>query len=315
MSEEKEQQINPEKSLELIKDPELKELCARILERAKQTGIIEEANELKQKVAGTPRQPEQLVLAFIPHEMAKVSIFFPMSDRELKEERRIIQKIEHTSNWGKIVVEGVKLAILEEDIFLVLMKIAREKMKFVNGQYLLEINIKEVIHILYGTSGYSTKKVINLIIRTLDHFQLLRFELNLFKEHKIVSIGAIIQDYEYNKDTQNLKIYFNPHFLAYFLESMLTNINFTIRRNLKKDGSKALLRFLSTHTQPNQMHILTVLNAINFNTNQPMFRLRNNLKEFIAELKKNSVLGPKTRLNKSDIVYFDILPFKKQLPD
>lgn len=315
MNKGKEQEITPEKSLELVKDPELKEICARILERVKQTGILEEAKEFKKKIVNIPRQPEQLVLAFIPHEMAKVSIFFPMSDKELKEERRLIQKIEHESSWGKIVVEGIKLAIFEEDIFLVLMKIAREKMKFLKGQYLLEINIKEVIHLLYGTSGYSTKKVTNLIIRTLAHFQLIRFELNVFKEHKIASIGAIIQEYEYDKHTQNLKIYFNPHFLAYFLESMLTNINFTIRRNLKKDGSKALLRFLSTHSQPNQMHILTVLNAINFNTNQPMFRLRNNLKEFITELKKNSVLGPKTRLNKSDVVYFDILPFKKQLPE
>lgn len=314
MSEEKEQQISPEKSLESIRDPELKQLCTRILERVKQTGILEEAKEFKQKIANAPKQPEQLVLAFIPHEMAKVSIFFPMSDRELKEERRLIQKIEHESSWGKIVVEGIKLAIFEEDIFLVLMKIAREKMRFLKGQYLLEINIKEVIHLLYGTSGYSTKKVINLIIRTLEHFQLVRFELNLFKEHKIVSIGAIIQKYEYDKHTQNLKIYFNPHFLAYFLESMLTNINFTIRRNLKKDGSKALLRFLSTHTQPNQMHILTVLNAINFNLNQPMFKLRQLFRSFIRELKKSGVLGPKTRLN-NDIVYFDVLPLKKALPE
>lgn len=316
---EEEKQIDSEKSLELVKDPELKEICSRILERVKQTGILEEAKEFKQKITDAPKKSEQLVLAFIPHEMAKVSIFFPMSDRELKEEKRIIQKIEHESNWGKIVVEGVKLAIFEEDIFLVLMKIAREKMKFIKGQYLLEINIKEIVHILYGTSGYSTKKVINLIIRALEHFQLVRFELTLFKEHKkeglITSIGGTIQKYDFDPHKKNLKIYFNPHFLAYFLESMLTNINFTLRRKLKKDGSKALLRFLSTHSQPNQMHILTVLNAINFNTNQPMFRLRNNLKEFITELKKNNVLGPKTRLNKSDVVYFDILPFKKQLPE
>jgi hypothetical protein len=62
------------------------------------------------------------------------------------------------------------------------------------------------------------------------------------------------------------------------------------------------------------MHILTVLNAINFNTNQPIFRLRSRLKQFIVELKKNGVLGPKTKL-KNDIVYFDILPFKKAIPD
>jgi len=318
VNEEKEQQFSPEKSLESIRDPELKKLCTRILERVKQTGILEEAKEFKQKIAGAPKQPEQLVLAFIPHEMAKVSIFFPMSDRELKEERRIIHKLPPIeSNWGKVEIEGVKLAIFEEDIFLALMKIAREKIQIINGQYLLETNIREIAKILYGEGGY-TKRAYDLIKRTLDHFGLITFRLTLFKEHKKadkeIFIAAVVQRYDYDPKTHNLKIYFNPHFLAYFLESMLTNINFTLRRRLKKDGSKALLRFLSTHTQPNQMHILTVLNAINFNTNQPIFRLRSRLKQFITELKKSGVLGPKTRL-RNDIVYFDILPFKKALPE
>lgn len=317
MEKEEEQQISPEKSLESVRDPELKELCTRILERVKQSGIIEEAKEVKQKITGVPKKAEQLILAFIPHGMAKVSIFFPMSDRELKEGRRIIQKLEHESNWGRIVVEGVKLAIFEEDIFLALMKIAREKMKFIKGQYMLETNIREIAKILYGEAGY-TKRAYELIKRALDHFGLVTFRLILFKEHKKEDketfIAAIVQRYDYEPKTHNLKIYFNPHFLAYFLESMLTNINFTIRRRLKKDGSKALLRFLSTHTQPNQMHILTVLNAINFNTNQPMFKLRQLFRSFIKELKKEGVLGPKTRLN-NDIVYFDILPFKKALPE
>jgi len=317
MSKRKEQEFTPEKSLELVKDPELKELCTRILERVKQTGILEEAKEFKQEIANAPKQPEQLVLAFIPHEMAKVSIFFPMSDRELKEERRLIQKIEHESNWGKIVVEGVKLAIFEEDIFLALMKIAQERIKFIKGQYMLETNIREIAKILYGEAGY-TKRVYKLIKRALDHFGLVTFRLILFKKHKEedkeIFIAAVVQRYDYDPKTHDLKIYFNPHFLAYFLESMLTNINFSLRRQLKRDGSKALMRFLATHRRPDRMHILTVLNAINFNTNQPMNQLRFKFKRFIQELKKNNVLGPKTKLS-NDMVYFDILPFKKALPN
>ena len=309
-----------EKTLEEVKDPELKKVLTGILERVKHSDIYKEVREIKKKIINAPKRPEQLLFAFIPHEMAKVSIFFPMSDKELKEERRLIQKIEHESSWGKITVEGVKLAIFEEDIFLTLMTIAKKKMKFVDGQYLLEINMKEIIHLLYGTSGYSTKKVIDLIIRALDHFQLVKFTITLFdkknelkKEGLRGSIGNIVQSHYYDSKTQNLKIKFNPDFCVFFLESMLTNINFTIRRILKRDGSKALLRFLSTHTQPGRMHILTVLNAINYNINQPMYALRRKLKQFIAELKKNGVLGPKTKLSNDDIVYFDILPPKKAI--
>jgi hypothetical protein len=319
---EQKQQIDMEKTLEEVKDPELKKVLTGILERVKHSDIYKEVREIKKKIINAPKRPEQLLFAFIPHEMAKVSIFFPMSDKELKEERRLIQKIEHESSWGKITVEGVKLAIFEEDIFLTLMTIAKKKMKFVDGQYLLEINMKEIIHLLYGTSGYSTKKAIDLIIRSLDHFQLVKFTITLFdkknefkKEGLRGSIGNIVQSHYYDPETQSLKIKFNPDFCVFFLESMLTNINFTIRRSLKRDGSKALLRFLSTHTQPGRMHILTVLNAINYNTNQPMFRLRSKIKQFIAELKKNGVLGLKTKLSNDDTVCFEILPPKKAIHD
>jgi hypothetical protein len=314
---EQNQQDEMEKSLELVRDPELKRTLTRILDSIK-PDIYKEAQEIRKKIINAPKKPEQTIFAFIPHEMAKVSIFFPMSDRELKEERRLIQKIEHESSWGKIVIEGVKLAIFEEDVFLAIIKIAQEKIQHIKGQFVLETPIQEIARILYGEAGY-TKRAYNLIKRTLDHFELVRFELTLFKDQKkegqMISIGGVIQRYDYDEKARKLKIYFNPHFFAYFLESMLTNINFSLRRRLKKDGSKALLRFISTHSKPDKMHILTVLNAINFDTTQPMFRLRNKTKGFISELKKHGVLGPRTKIYSNDTVYFDILPSKKALPE
>src|SRR3990167_9197505 len=86
--------IDMEKSLEDIKDPELKEMFTRIWGRNKTSDTYKEIEEIRKKIINAPKRPEQLVFAFIPHEMAKVSIFFPMSDKELKEERRLIQKIE-----------------------------------------------------------------------------------------------------------------------------------------------------------------------------------------------------------------------------
>lgn len=310
----KQSYLEAEKSIAEVQDPELKRMLTRLMERSKQSDISKEVEEIKKKIAKAPKREDQLVFAFIPHEMAKVSIFFPMSDRELKEDRRLIQKIEHESSWGKIVVEGVKLAIFEEDVFLTLMKIARKKMKHIKGQYVMETTMQEIAKILYGEAGY-TKRVYELIKRALDHFELIRFELSLLRDKRIISIGGIIQHYDCNLKTHILKIYLNPHFCGYFLESMLTNINFTLRRKLKKDGSKALLRFLSTHNSPRRMHILTVLNAINFNTNQPMFRLRSRTKAFVRELKKNGVVGDKTKLYKDDTIYFDVLPTKRQLPE
>lgn len=323
---ERKQQIDAESSLEIVKDPELKRMLTSILESVKHSDINKEAEEFKREIIKIPQRSQQQVFAFIPHQMAKVSIFFPMSDKELKEGERKINRLEHETGWGKIVIEGIKLAIFEEDIFLALIKIAKENIKTDKGIYVLETNMNDIINLLYGPSGY-TRKSTERIERALQHFQLVRFELTTFdwkkkgaerlKTRVTRSIGNIVESYKYDERTKDLIIYFNPHFFAYFLESMLTNINFSTRRKLKKDGSKAILRFLSTHTQPSPMHILTVLNAINYNINQPLFTLRKKIKQFIAELKKNGVLGPKTKLYNNDMVYFEALKPKPQktLPD
>lgn len=312
------------KSLEAVKDPALKNLLSGIMERVQKAGPIDEIVEIKRRVAKLPKKEEQLVLAFMPHEMAKVSIFFPMSDKELKEENRKISHAEYESNWGKVGIEGIKLAIFEEDIFLAIIKLAREKKSFTGTGCMLETTMKEIIHLLYGTSGYNPQRTTDRILKTLDHFQLVNFSIILFvkslkgkKETKKDgfrgSIGNIIQSHYYNPKTQNLKIFFNPHFCMMFMESMLTRINFTLRRQLKKDGSKALLRFLAAHNRPDKMHMLTVLKAINYNIEQPMYELRRKMKNFIAELKRNGVLGKKTKLEKNDIVFFDVLPINKTL--
>jgi len=310
-----------EEHLKDITDPALRDICRNL----GNTMLSNDVEELKQEIINSPAKPEQQIFSFLPHQMAKISVFFPMSDKELKEEnRKIIQKIEHETGWGRLVVEGIKLAIFEEDILLALLKLSKHNFKTDNGLYYIETSMQEIIKLLYGRTGYN-KRNIDRIEAALRHFQLVRFEISTYthpkkgkerirQEHKR-SIGNIVERYDYNSQDKKLVIFFNPHFFAFFLESMLTNINFTLRRKLKKDGSKALLRFISTHTNPSKMHMLTILNAINFNTNQPLYRLRSRFKEFIKELKNEGVLGPKTKMYDGDQVFLDILPQKQQISE
>lgn len=281
-----------------------------------------EVEEFKAKAIKKLPKAEQQIFSFLPHQLAKTSIFFPMSDRQLKEENRLISKIEHETGWGKVVIEGIKLAIFEEDVLLALLSLLKDNPSEVR-EASLKININNIVNILYGARGYS-KQNEEVILNTLNHFQLVSFRFILgdwqkrgkerLKVERIRSIGSIISAYNYDTGTKDLKIYFNPHFLAFFLESMLTTISLSLRRQLKKDGSKALLRFLETHTNPGRMHILTVLNAINYNVNQPMSELRRRFKSFLSELKKHGILGKKTSLSNEDVVYFHIEDSKKSLP-
>ena len=313
-----------EKALATIADPNLREVCERFGKTIARSELAKDVVEFRELACSTP-QEEQQIFSFLPHQMAKVSVFFPMSDREVKEEnRQIIKQLVHETGWGRIVVEGIKLAIFEEDILLALLKISKDSFqKDTAGGYYVETSMNEIISMLYGRHGY-TKKNEDRIERALQHFQLVRFELTTFDQRKkgnervktetVRSIGNIVQSYKYSHRSKKLVVYFNPHFFAYFLEAMLTNLNLTLRRKLKRDGSKALLRFLSTHTSPKRMHICTVLNAINFNVNQPMFRLRSRTRQFINELKKQGVLGPNTKVYSDDTVLFEVLPSSLQLP-
>jgi len=317
MKKNKQKSLTMSQAMGAVKDQPLKEIFARIDKTIVQReGAWEEAEEIKKTLAGSPKKEDQQVFAFIPHEMAKVSIFFPMSKKEMKEGRREVKNFEHHTNWGSIVITGIKLAIFEEDIFLALMKLARDKAQYVNNQFVLKTSTPEIAKLLYGPAGY-TKTAYEGIKKTLEHFALINFKLKLSKAKKEIFIASIIQRYDFEETTNSLKIKFNPDFCAFFLESMLTGINYTIRRKLKKDGSKALLRFLATHRNLQRMHILTVLKAINYNIEQPMFRLRDKIKEFIAELKKEKVLGPKTKIYSDDTLFFDTLSAsaKKELPE
>jgi len=229
-------------------------------------GSDEFKNEILKKVQPTE---EQFVMAFIPHQMAKISIFFPMSRRELEDKNRKISRVEHKTSWGKVAVEGIKLSITEEDIFLAIMMIVKKnpnKVTAIKGLPTLQCNMKEIARRLYGRQGYTEQSYCR-ILKALDHFALVRFEIatgtwrkkgkeKFIREQKY-SIGNIVTAHKYNDKTGSLLIHFNPIFLDYFGQSMLTNINFTLRRQLKKDGSKAALRFLSTHNKPSQMHIKT----------------------------------------------------------
>jgi hypothetical protein len=303
-------------------DPALQTVLSR-LEQTLKTHWAKETETFKKEILSSPGQPEQLIFSFLPHQLAKTSIFFPLSDRELKEENRRIHRLEHNTAWGKIIIEGIKLAIFEEDILLALLYLAKDHtQKDGDGRYALKIRMPEVAKILYQNKSY-TKTTYQRIDKALAHFGLVRFEIivntlqkkeRAFEEKK-TSINGILSGHTYLPASQELTIYWNDRFFAYFLESMISNINLTLRRQLKKDGSKALLRFLSTHSKPDRMHILTVLNAINYNTEQPMFRLRSHLKAFAAELKQHGVLGPKTKIFNDDTIYFDIQKPKKSLPD
>ena len=81
-------------------------------------------------------------------------------------------------------------------------------------------------------------------------------------------------------------------FLCLFAEGIVTSLNLTFRRGLKGDVSKALYRFYRGRSGPSQSyHILTIAKAINLNIEQPLFKLRDQVKRALGELKRQGYLS------------------------
>lgn len=292
-----------------------KEMCERFL--AKYVDVPDDIeakiSAIKEKITGAVN-PEEIVYSFLPHEMCKVPIFYPLSDKELSEDRRVFKKVTAISKWGEATIRGFKLSIFEEDVLLALIKLAKGNLNPTDKELILETTLVKVAKFIYGKNGHGRENYIS-IDKAIKNLGLVQFSISIFGnskngfsktvEHEI-TISALIYDAYVNLKTGLCVVKFNPGFFTLLSNSSLTYINFTLRRKLKKAGSKALLRFISTHKGLVRINILTALKAINFNTNQPMFRLRCYVKECFAELKKAGVLGSKAKIYPDDTLYFDV---------
>ena len=63
----------------VIKDPELRKISERIGALVKERSQSRDYEEFQKEILNKPSLPEQLIMAIIPHQMAKTSIFFQMS--------------------------------------------------------------------------------------------------------------------------------------------------------------------------------------------------------------------------------------------
>jgi len=99
-------------------DKEIQEIIERAQEkwRANRASPSEATKQLELHLEKAPQESVQQCLAFIPTPMARISPFFPMSDRE--KAHRPQEVISVGTSWGKMEVSGPKLSIFDEDVLL-----------------------------------------------------------------------------------------------------------------------------------------------------------------------------------------------------
>lgn len=301
-----------------VKDPALKAVLERIAALGeKNCSQYEELKKLKTELIESEPTPEQQFFSFFPIELMRTSIFFPFRHDELNRDHRKISKITIKHSWGELEIEGVKLAIYQEDILL---RILMERKNAVNSEDEIDnkkySGFKVTVKLNHIAKGINQKSGANKrdkqrVLDALTDFQLINFKINRPKD--ISSVGNIVRSWVYHKDTDLLDIYFNPDFWTIFGEGMLARVNLNQRQQLSGDCAKALLRFIQAHKVPNHLHLLTIMKALNYNTNQPESYLKKILTRGIKELIKIGELTKKSHITKNYIVFLEYPDTEKTL--
>ena len=260
--------------------------------------VVDEVKDHILKVTG---KPEQLKLAFMPTEIARTSPFFPMGRAE-KADRHLYKDFVIKNNWGTITVSGEKLSIQDESVLLaVLFLVKKYKKEHISTDY------AELCHIMgieRGTTQYKAiEEGLSRLAKAVVETQLFD-TANLKKQEVIRKItGSILSSVDQKPKSTKVNININPYFLALYGANLTTCINLEKRSQLKGDVSKALYRFLETHTGSGVPYgIATIVLAINLNADQRLCDIRKIIKKALGELQKLEIIK-KWNIDKNDLVF------------
>jgi len=273
---------------------DLQTILDRIEMKLAKTSTPREGTErFLQSIEPAPRKKRQQYFSFMPTPMARTSPFFPMSDKQKK--HRPHETVAWETSWGKIEVSGPRLSIFDEDVLLAILALLkmsqkREETTTDNGQptYTVRTSGYAICKYLQTPAG---KNVYTAIEGAIDRMTATKVKLDVTehikgKKNSVFSMGGtILSGWTWDKKTGEMTVTLNPYFYETFKDGLLTYLDLTLRRRLKGEISKALLRFYESHQANPIMHMLTIADAINLR-DMPPFRLKARLRTAFQELKK-----------------------------
>jgi len=250
-------------------------------------------------------EPEQTVFGFIPTELTRVSWFkclarghaFQMPLPGEANQRVVHQQQVFRTKWGYVSFYGPEnIGYDVEDLLLILLRLWE-----VNDRTEYNIELSQILDLLgYKRTNQNKhqRKNYKKLQRMLRVLSVSSFAVGMDNEEAGWSNEPIIS---FHGKRYDYKIKIGPMFDRYFRAGLMTGINIQERIALKKDVSKGLYRFISSHRENSGQHnIISVAQAIGMDVNQPVKQIRRIFKSAIAELKEKTTLLDKRR-NKNTI--------------
>ena len=263
--------------------------------------VVKAKEAIEQHILKITGKPEQLKLAFMPTTMARTSPFFPISKQEMKN-RTLYQDFVIENRWGRITISGPKLSIYDETVLLALLVLAKRHKtdKFQTSC----AELCEVMGITRGKNQYAA------ISATLDRLTAASINTELFKpgsDKKEVARwikGTILSNVDFEADSASFEVALNQYFLGLYAANLTTSLDVIARSQLKSDIAKALYRFIQTHKPgPVPFGLLTLCLGINVDIEQPLFKIRQQIRKALAELKNHGHIKKGSRIDRNDNVH------------
>ena len=262
--------------------------------------ITDTTERIKKEIVKQAPEHEQQIFSFMPTEMTRISPFFPLSKREMK--NRPLEELEWVNSWGKFKITGRRLSIYDESVLLAVLVIMRKHQTE---------TFQSTRHEICKVLGITPAKATYLMVwESLDRLTGTKINLSIWdtktkgKKRKVNRrmVNTILSGAEMNEKTGKILITINPYFIRMYSGSFITNIDIEFRSRLSGSITKALYRFYEGQRGATyQCHIHTLSKVINLNMQQPDNELRKRIRKGLRELKKQGYLG-RWSLSKSDIV-------------
>lgn len=235
----------------------------------------------------------------VPTEMCRVSPFFPLSKNALSRREYIEDLVIASTGWGEITYTGPRLSVYEEDALIAILAVLRSKPGIFacnKNRYVYEGPLLPFLTVYCGGRRPSRRdyrrflRKIRLLSSTTIEMKVYETDGDRREEINRITGASLIVYYRWDEQRRQVSFALNPYFYEVYMNERFTLLDAIVRIRLNKPASKALYRFILSHTGKFwRGHYMTLARAINL-SDIPSKKIRATLREAIRELQEMDVL-------------------------
>ena len=241
-----------------------------------------------------PHPPRQIYL--YPTKLCRSTFFRPVPRKDLRPASESFDHPPVETKWASLIWHGPDCGIREEDVLIfVIHKWVRQN--FPDRLHCTYSEILDALHYKRDKKGSHDSNNFTSIKESLERIAKVSFKLVNKKKGKD-TVGAIcgLMTMEWDDTIQKLTIIIDRRFGANIADGYVSGIE--DRFSLKKDVSKALHRFLSSHGMEGHYNILDVAQAINMDMNLAYDSILRSIQLGVKELKGNGFIETRSGIKK-----------------